>query len=185
MNNAIKPNGFSLVELMVAMLLSIILLMGVGGAYIAIKRTLNDVHDLENAQEVLRSSSDVLARSIKQAVSVTLIDSSTLLLEQQLSTNQATSCTGSMETASFTERYSLAGDRLQCSVNDQSAQTVVQGILAISFSLNGTADLVSVRIAPRGLPDSFPQAVLNEDGAAEAYIRLELALKSIILRRDT
>jgi len=184
-NNKALPKGFSLVELMISMLLSTILLMGVGGAYIAINRTLNEVQELENAQEVLRSSLDILSRSIKQATMVTVVDSSTVLLELQLTSAQATSCTGSVETASFSEQYSLAGDSLQCSVNGQAAQIVVKGLNAISFNLNGSADLVSVRIAPRGLPEYFPQADLNADGVDEAYIRMELALKSLILKRDT
>lgn len=177
--------GFSLVELMVALLLSSILLLGVGGAYAIIKHSLDDVHALENAQEVLRGSRDILSRSAKQASLMTVVNSNSVLVEQRLTSTQAISCTGSIETANFTERYAFVGDSLKCSVNGQALQTVVKGITALNFSLNGTSDLLSVRIAPIGLPSYFPQADLNEDGVSEAYIRLEFALKSLILKRDT
>ena len=58
--------GFSLVELMVALAAGAFLLAGISLSYSAIKGTIQVSKELENAQEVLRYTSKVFNRSIKQ-----------------------------------------------------------------------------------------------------------------------
>ena len=57
--------GFTLVELMVALAVGSFLIAGVGLSYATIKGTVSATKELENAQEVIRFTSQVLTRSLK------------------------------------------------------------------------------------------------------------------------
>lgn len=175
--------GFTLVELMVALVISSLLMMGVGGAYVAIQQTVTEVQRLENAQEVLRSSQLVLGRSIRNADAVQ-IDSQVLLVERQNRQGSELDCFGQPQATAFEEAYRLAAGSLECRVGDANWQVLLTGLDAIEFMLESD-DLLRVLVAPQGLPPHFPQASFAGHAESLPFIRIDLALKTRILVRET
>lgn len=175
-------HGFTLVELMVALALSSLLVLGVGSAFISIKQTAGQIKQLETAQEVIRSSQIVLSRSLKQAASALVVDAE-LLVTHNAATGTVTDCLGQTQTAAFTERFRWQGELLQCQVAAGDWVTLLSGISAAQF--NVADQLISVRLASPGLADNFPAADLTGDGQLERFIQLDFALKSQILADNT
>lgn len=184
--------GFTLVELLVSMVLTLLLVSGVGGALLAIKQTVLDTNNFENAQEVLRSSRDMLGQSLKRASAVTIIqvdNIQTLNVGQNNNNGPQPDCLGTAQATAFVEQFRLQGTDLQCRVivgGVQGAWTsLITGFYALDFSLQAGNRLVRFRLSPKNLPGKFPKADLNADQQAEPYIRLDIALKSIILTEAT
>lgn len=174
--------GFTLVELMITLLLSSLVIIGMGGAFIAIKHTVNEVNALENAQEVLRSSRDMLNNSVRKG-NVVSLNGNELRIEQLNNSNNQTDCSGSVQALAFVEEFRFDSGELQCRVNGGNWMSLVTGLIGLDFMLAG--DLLTTRLAPRGLPLNYPQADLNGDNSNEPYVRLQIALKSVILARET
>lgn len=175
--------GMTLVELMVALVLTSLLMLGVGGVYSAINQTVTEVQSLENAQEVIRSSQLLLSRSIHRADAMTSTGG-TLQLERLNHHSTDTDCHGASQATAFIEVYRFAAGELQCQVNDSNWVPLLTGLHGIDFT-ELTPDLLSVRVAPVGLPEHFPQVDLRGDGVLLPFVRLELALKMRILIRDS
>jgi len=177
-----STRGFTLIELMVTLVLSSLVIIGMGGALIAIKHTVNEVNALENAQEVLRSSRDMLNNSVRKG-NVVSINGNQLRIEQLNSSNSQTDCSGTVQALAFVEEFRFDSGELQCRINGGNWISLVTGLIALDFMLAG--DLLTTRLAPRGLPLNYPQADLNGDNNNEPYVRLQIALKSVILARET
>lgn len=177
--------GFTLVELMVAMTLTVLLIIGVSGVYLTLKQTSNQVNQLENAQEVLRSAHQFLYRSTLQAQSVSSTQF-TVTFEQAANT---VACDGSQPSVNFTERYHQQGNNLICTLNQGSESDIVllTHLSAIAFSLNTDPVIgptrLTVLLAPNGLPENFPNVPVN--GQNLPGIQLEFALKALILQWAT
>ena len=178
----IKQSGFTLVELMVAVLLSTLLIMGVAGAFIGISQSNQQLQRLESAQEVLRSSQVILGRSVKQAMTAVVV-ADQLVVQQQVNAGDTRDCLGRTQAAAFTEQFRVQGSTLQCQVNAEGWVTLLSGVSAMRFVQ--LPDLISVQVGIDGLPESYPQADLNADGVAERFVRIDLALKSQILINNT
>ena len=99
-----RVQGFTLVELMVALAAGAFLLAGVSLSYSAIKSTIEVGKELENAQEVIRYTSKVFNRSIKQTQLTPTIsaDKSTITITQP---SGVIACDGSATTAQVVEVY--------------------------------------------------------------------------------
>ncbi|MBU77779.1 prepilin-type N-terminal cleavage/methylation domain-containing protein [Pseudoalteromonas sp. MEBiC 03607] len=151
-----RGKGFSLVELMVALAAGAFLLAGVSLSYSAIKSTIAVSKELENAQEVIRFTSKVFTRSIKQTQLTPIVsaDNSTITITQP---SGVIACDGSITTSQVTEIYRLNGNDLLCSLNGAVAERLLTGIEALSFSLSG--DLVTISVKPRDLPTQFGQGI--------------------------
>jgi prepilin-type N-terminal cleavage/methylation domain-containing protein len=184
--------GFTLVELLISMVLTLLLVSGVGGALLAIKQTVRDTQNFENAQEVLRSSRDMLGLSLKRAATVTIIqvdNIATLDVRQDNQNGPQPDCLGKQQATAFTEQFRLYGADLQCRVQAAGVtgpwSSLITGFHALDFSLQAGNRLVRFRLSPKELPGKFPKADLNADAETEPYIRLDIALKSIILTEAT
>lgn len=174
--------GFTLVELMVTLLLSSMIIIGMSTAFITIKQTVREVNALENAQEVLRSSRDMLNNSIRKA-NVVSLNGNVLRLEQLNSNNNSIDCRGTAQALAYVEEFRFDSGELQCRVNDGNWVSLVTGLVALDFVIAN--DLLTTRLAPQGLPSNYPQADVDGDNANEPYVRLQFALKSVILARET
>jgi len=190
--NTVRPAGFTLIELLVSLTLTMLLVSGVGGALLAIKQTVQDTHHFENAQEILRSSRDMLSQSLKRAAAVSLIqldNISTLNVSQDNNNAAQTDCVGNLQASAFTEQFRLKDTDLQCRVIAAGAAgawtPLITGFHALDFTLLANNRLVRFRLSPKNLPGKYPTADLNADQTAEPYIRLDIALKSIILTEAT
>ncbi|WP_423186163.1 PilW family protein [Alishewanella sp. d11] len=178
-------SGFTLVELMVAMTLTVLLIGGVGSVYLTLKQTSTQVARLENAQEVLRSAHQVFYRSSLHASAIT-VSPSEVTFNQVANT---LACDGSTPTVDFAERYYQQANNLVCQLTAANQQdiTLMTYIAGISFSLTTDATIgatrLSVLLAPEGLPESFP--ILSINGQNLPGIQLEFALKTLIMNWAT
>ncbi|MCG7543262.1 prepilin-type N-terminal cleavage/methylation domain-containing protein [Pseudoalteromonas sp. MM17-2] len=163
--------GFTLVELMVALAVGSFLIAGVGLSYATIKGTVSATKELENAQEVVRFTSQVLTRSLKQTPfsPVVSADGSTLRVQQQAG---VLSCLGTTPSADYIEQYRLVDGRIQCDMG-AGGEDILTGVTALSFSYDATTKLTTINVTPQGLPQQFGGQV-QIDIAASRLILSEL-----------
>lgn len=167
-----STKGFSLVELMVAMAVSMSLIAGTGFAYIGISDSINLSKNIENTQEVLRYTTDVFSRSLKQTmVSPTSTAPENIRVVQDKV--GAVACDGTIPVAApYTESYRFESPNLFCDAGNGEV-VILQGIDAMSIVIND--DLVQITV----LPDDFPIADLPNG------VRIDIALSSKILMEET
>ncbi len=182
--NNIKQ-GFTLVELMVAMTLTVILIGGVASVYITLKQTSTQVNQLENAQEILRNAHQVFYRSTLRTNGITA--SATSVTFNQAANSLA--CDGTSPDIDFTELYYLENTNLICRITALNQQDIVlmTNLTGITFSLSTDTTIgptiLSVIIAPEGLPENFPLFTIN--GQDLPGMQLDFALKTLIMNWAT
>ncbi|MDP5211734.1 prepilin-type N-terminal cleavage/methylation domain-containing protein [Pseudoalteromonas tunicata] len=153
-----KQHGYTLIELMVALAASMFLLSGVSMAFVSIKSTISSTEALENSQEVIRSTADVMTRALKQTlvpptISTTNIGNDTITIVQDANT---INCLGQLSAIAYTEAYTFISPNLVCDLGAGN-QTLITGVDSISFMLNGL--LVTTTVKPIGLPDYLGNGV--------------------------
>ena len=167
--------GFTLVELMISLVISSFILLGITGTYSSLSATIDASKELENAQEVIRYSSQVFTRSLKQTEV-----SPDVTVDQQLTVVQpanVTPCTGQDAPAvAYTEVYtfsaltSVLSCRINVGVNANTNIDLLSGINNITYTLDG--NLVTIAVEPTVLPQSF----------ADGAVNIDIALTNLILR---
>lgn len=169
MPKLIVQRGYSLIELLIALLISTVLMLSVSTVYSSITGLVNTSKNIENAQEVLRYSSEVFTRSLKQTSlnpTVTL----TQLDVEQAANNIA--CDGSTPVSAYTEVFTQNNNNLLCDIGD-GAKVVLTGIESINFS--SLEQIISITVQPQALyGESFGS------GPAQP-IQIDIALSQIIL----
>ncbi|MFY8350266.1 PilW family protein [Pseudoalteromonas sp. SSM20] len=164
--------GFSLVELMVAMAVSMFLVAGTGFAYIGISDSINLSKNIENTQEVLRYTSDVFGRSLKQTL-VTPVSTGTDNIRIVQDKVGSVACDGTVPiVAPYTESFRFEAPNLLCNAGNGEI-VILQGIENMSIVING--DLVEITV----LPGDFPIADLPNG------VRIDISLSSKILLEET
>lgn len=179
-----QQQGLTLVELMIAITLTVLLVSGIAGAYLTLKTSTLQVEALENAQEVIRGAHNIFSRSVKRAAAIELQSDTVLRISFQNEQADMLACYNSPQLTAFSEVYRLQGNQLLCEFGAGSV-ILLAGIEALNFSLRadvhtGTDTLLTVLLAPRGLPENFQQA-----GMQLPAVRMDFALKSVILQWAT
>jgi len=169
MLNLKKQKGYTLVELMIALLVGCILIMGVSLAYSSIKSLILSSKNIENAQEVLRFTAQTFTRSLKQTSGGIIVAANQITIPQD---SNSIACNGSRPIANYNEIYSLNGNNLECDIGN-GAEPILAGVQDISFAQNNK--LVSITVTPQaqqGEPDGV--------GAARP-MTINVALTRVIL----
>jgi len=169
MFNIKMQKGYSLVELMIALLVGCILIMGISLAYSSIKGLILSSKNIENAQEVLRFTAQTFTRSLKQTSGGIVVTVNQITIPQDLN---SIACNGTRPIANYSETYSLNGNKLECDIGN-GAEPILTGVESIAFALNNR--LVSITVTPQaqqGEPDGV--------GAARA-MTINVALTRVIL----
>lgn len=148
--------GFTLVELMVALAAGSFLLAGVSLSYSAIKGTISVSKELENAQEVIRYSSKVFTRSIKQTTELPTVAADGLSISI-VQPSGVLMCTGEVSAAKATEVYSINNNNMQCAIDGAAPERLLTGVQSLTFSLNN--DVVTINVKPEHLPSQFGNGV--------------------------
>ncbi|MFH6954732.1 prepilin-type N-terminal cleavage/methylation domain-containing protein [Pseudoalteromonas sp. XMcav1-K] len=161
-------NGFTLVEVMVALAVSSFLMTGISFVYIALSESVETSKELENAQEVLRYSSEVFSRSLKQTRRTPGSPNANTIVVQQ-ETLGSTACNSSKPAVPFSETFTLVDNQLRCRVNAGDEEVLLTGLQDISYRING--NLVEVTVTPESL---------NVDMLANGF-RIDIALSGKIL----
>lgn len=165
-------SGFSLVELMVAMVVSTTLIAGTGLAYSGISNSINLSKTIENSQEVLRYTTDVFSRSLKQTLvsPVSTAPDNIRVIQDKVG---SVACDGTVPVAApYTESYRFEAPNLFCDAGSGEV-VILQGITNMSILING--DLVQITV----IPNEFPIASLPNG------VRIDIALSSKILMEET
>jgi prepilin-type N-terminal cleavage/methylation domain-containing protein len=167
--------GFTLVELMISLVISSFILLGITGTYSSISGSIEASKDLENAQEVIRYSSQVFTRSLKQTEVLPIV-----AVAQQLTVEQpanVTPCTGEAPpVVAYTEIYTFSAltqvlsCRINVGVNANVDIDLLSGINDITYTLDG--NLMTITVEPTLLPQNFVDGEVN----------IDIALTNLILR---
>ncbi|WP_409523603.1 prepilin-type N-terminal cleavage/methylation domain-containing protein [Nitrincola sp. MINF-07-Sa-05] len=135
----LRQQGFSMVEMMLGLLLSMILLGGVISTLLASQQTYLHKQRLDRDQEVLRFAMTRLTASIRQAQLVGEESDSQLLLLHADGGNDVRNCLGQLQQpdgTAYSERFRSDAGGLRC-----NAQELIQGVANILFEygsdLNG------------------------------------------------
>lgn len=164
-----KQLGFTLVELMVALTVSLVLILSVSLSYSSIKRVTQTTSELENAQEVLRYSSLIFTRSIKQTQQPPAISAgnTTLTVQQQGGT---LSCLGTQPAANYSEIFRFANGRLSCDIGG-GAQDILIGVTAITFDYSNVERILTINVSPDGLPLNYGGSVAITIAASSIWLQ--------------
>lgn len=166
-------SGFTLVELMIALVLSSLVLVGIIGSYSTIHGTVQASKELEHAQEVIRYSSQVFTRSLKQTWQPPSFGNGNQLLVKQKANTR--SCLGTIPVVDYTEAFTFVKPNLSCALEDVVGNelnpdaVLLTGIDDFTTVLND--NLFSITIQPTVLPQNF-------DGG----VRIDIALTNLILQ---
>lgn len=162
----IKNNdGFTLIELMIAVVLSMLLVLGISGVFVSLKQTATDSEILENTQEVLRFTGSVLRRAVSNANAITVgtytdslgtIQDTLTLTYNMNSITSYTGCQGTTYTSAFFETYVLDGSELYCVEHATSTvptlintigTALITNINALTLTFN-SSNLVTADVTP-------------------------------------
>jgi prepilin-type N-terminal cleavage/methylation domain-containing protein len=168
--------GYTLIELMIALALSMLLLLGVFGSYSSISGTIRASQELENSQEVIRYSAQVFTRSLKQSLNpaaiTNLIDANIPDVGTGLVVTlpaNAKACFGPNPPAVFVETYNFVAPNLTCSIDGAPPVTLLTGIANMQF-IAAEANLITIRVSPIFLSQNFPEGSIDIDVALSARI---------------
>lgn len=170
----VRQAGFTLIELMIAMFISLTLVFACTTLYSSLKDSIQVAQGLATAQESLRSSFYLMSRSVRQAQSFGIV-SGTLVTSYGTppSDSQIYSCLGNSVSGS-TDTYSSDGDGLYCD-DGSGAQRIALDVTEINFAeitgTNGTGLRVTMKID--GMPSSYDDG-LTFTLAVRQKILLEL-----------
>lgn len=180
----VKQSGFNLTELMVAMAMSLLLILGITTVFVSLKSTSTYSKQLENTQEVLRFTNSIFSRAIHHADEMedkSYIGSDGNTYKQlnltfklaNLDTGEIyTSCLGSNMNSQYYESYRLTDNDLYCAeYTDEALTDAAKAYTAIgtnidALSFSKTDNLLTVSITPA-----------NEDNA----IDMMFAQRQVIL----
>ena len=160
--------GFTIVELMIAMVISLFLVLAVSLSYTSIKRVTQTTSELESVQEVLRYTSQIFIRSMKQTQEDPVVSPDTLsiTIEQQAG---SLSCLGTQPVADYTETFTFANDRLRCDIGG-GAQDLLTGLNGITFAYNNADRMLGVTVFPIGMPFNYGAGITINIAASTIWL---------------
>jgi prepilin-type N-terminal cleavage/methylation domain-containing protein len=179
--------GFTLVELMIALVISSFVLLGITSTYSSIQGSIQVSKDLENAQEVIRYSSQVFTRSLKQTISSPTIslDTKSVTVIQPANTR---SCFGTIVGVDYQETFTFVSPNLSCSTQDSAGNPLVANTIILTgindFSAQYNNELFSFVIEPDVLPQNLVVVGGGVGGANMNGVRIDVALTSLILSNN-
>ena len=162
-------SGFSLIELMIAMSLSLLLILGIATVFSSLKNTSSYSQQLENTQEVLRFTNSTFSRAVHRAdemdvKSYTGSDGGTYQqldltfnldnLDSSDTNDTYTSCLGNPMTSQYYESYRLTDNELLCAeyttagLDDSSKIFTAIGTNIDDLNFSITENLLTVTITP-------------------------------------
>nr|WP_249556178.1 prepilin-type N-terminal cleavage/methylation domain-containing protein [Shewanella sp. 10B] len=152
-----RQAGFSLSELMIAMVLGLIIMLAVVNFFAPLKATVEESKRLENAADALRYATLSLSKSVKRASNIVSLSANELVLAVAASPAQPSlTCLGTSKTSDYNETYRFDAPNLSCDDGD-GAQVLLTGLESTRFALNG--ELVTVVLKPEKLPAQYGQGI--------------------------
>lgn len=182
----ISTRGFSLVELMIALALSVFLL---GGAILLASSGSGSARDAERmarAQENLRFVSNFLVQEFRMTGSFPLVQNAPPTFFTQLSASSvrvtyeaSTNCLGETTAATngiATNTYSLVGNQLRCDGGQGQVGAMLEGIADLLF----TSTLAGDGVTPLGLTI---EVSLEDDPFPDITYSFVVAFRNPVIRQ--
>ncbi|RZM83588.1 prepilin-type cleavage/methylation domain-containing protein [Pseudoalteromonas rubra] len=169
MNRMMNGRGFTLLELLIALSIGLFMLGGIAVAYSTIRSTIAINQELAQAQEVIRYTSQLMTRSIKQTASTPqVIQNGEALEVSQVANTPA--CDGSVPVVDYTETFSLLDGYLLCDVSSDNlpAQRLLRGVNGLSFSVDGL--ITSITVTPVGVPAQYAAGIQIDVAASQQVL---------------
>lgn len=180
--------GFSLIELMVAMLISLVLIFACTTLYSSLKTSIQIAQNLSKAQDSLRGSFYLLSRSLRQAEDYTFAGASsganatelTVLYGETPIGDVIYSCLGNARVLGNTDIFSSDGTHLYCDddgVGGDDPQLIALDVTGIEFvNISGNNDDgITVVIKIEGMPKAYEDNGFSFKLALRQKILLDLA----------
>jgi len=152
-----RHHGFSLIELMIAMVIGLILLAGVGTVFVSTQQTSQTKRGLDNAQEALRYTHQSISRMVRIGEIDAASDDEQLVITFDRAA-ATPDCLGGIGIATGMQVvYALNQNALECTVVGGQTAVIARNITAFTLeyeSLDGNtwtgangADAVSVQVS--------------------------------------
>ncbi|WP_082078902.1 PilW family protein [Pseudoalteromonas rubra] len=169
MNRMMNGRGFTLLELLIALSIGLFMLGGIAVAYSTIRSTIAINQELAQAQEVIRYTSQLMTRSIKQTASTPQVMQGGEALEVSQVANTP-ACDGSVPVVDYTETFSLLDGYLLCDVSSDNlpAQRLLRGVNGLSFSVDGL--ITSITVTPVGVPAQYAAGIQIDVAASQQVL---------------
>lgn len=180
-----RQTGFSLIELLVAMLISLTLIFACTALYSSLKSSIQTAQKLATAQESLRGAFYLMSRSVRQANKIKGSGASgggsftefTTTYGETPAGDNIYSCLGNTRASGDTDFFFSDGAGLYCD-DGSGPQLIALNIEELKFTpdsgTNGDGGLFNIKIA--GMPKYLGDKKLAEDG-----LSFSLALRQKIL----
>ncbi|WMO14921.1 PilW family protein [Pseudoalteromonas piscicida] len=144
-------NGYTLLELMVAMVVGLVLVMGIATSYTSIKETVTTGQQLATSQEIVRYTNRVMMRSIKQTQEVPTVTATDITIRQLAG---VPACDGSVPMVDYTERYFLQDGYLVCDRGTGDIN-LLKGVTGLTFATDASGQLITVTIQGSSFPTQY------------------------------
>ncbi|MCG7536729.1 prepilin-type N-terminal cleavage/methylation domain-containing protein [Pseudoalteromonas sp. OOF1S-7] len=169
MNRIVNGRGFTLLELLIALSIGLFMLGGIAVAYSTIRSTIVINQELAQAQEVIRYTSQLMTRSIKQTASTPQVRLNGEALEVSQVANTP-ACDGSVPVVNYTETFSLQDGYLLCDLSSDNlpAQRLLRGVNGLSFSVDGL--ITSITVTPVGMPAQYAAGIQIDVAASQQVL---------------
>ncbi|MDR9468853.1 prepilin-type N-terminal cleavage/methylation domain-containing protein [Marinospirillum sp.] len=127
--------GFSLVEMLVALALGALMMAGIASSFTAITQAQQLTRDYEQVQETLRFTTAMISRSLRTAEHLANTTDNTQLVIQREGDGERVACNGQKPSSDFDEIYSLIGSDLQCEVVANSGSSSWEGTVILAYGI--------------------------------------------------
>ena len=172
MNVHLRQSGFSLIELMIAMVLGLVIVMGTASFYSTLRGTILEANRLERAQESLRIVSQIMGRSLHQgeAVTVATPQSLTVTYGSIQAGDVVLSCLGRSRANGDSDTFTFQNNNVLCSDGVGPAQVIATNIASLSMSTNGSYG-VDITLTPMDMPSALAGGVTLRFALRQKYIK--------------
>ncbi len=171
-----RQAGFSLIELMVAVLLGLVLVMGTASFYSTLHTTSLIASQLGAAQESLQAVSMIVGRAVRQASTVSVLNngkSMQVTYGNIQDADRVSSCLGNIRTNNNVDTFVFENGQLKCNDGIVNQNIVVAlDIQDLWFSVSaGSPNIVTVVVKPTNLPSSYNNGVTLVFSMWQKYIQ--------------
>lgn len=135
-----RESGFSLVELMIALVIGLLIVLGAGQLFLTSKQSYNQMEALAERQEALRAISDLISLDVRTSSDIVDNSGDQSILQMSYSSGVRSAdpyCAGASELQEV--RYSFSGQSLQVQVDCGSGLSggdLINGIESMQFTLD-------------------------------------------------
>jgi len=156
-------DGFSLVELLIAMVISLVLIFACTSVYSSLQNSISVAQSLSHAQESLRTAHYLMSRSVRQAGGLQVLGTGAnteliVTYGAEANNNEFYGCLGELQTSGATDTFYVTNDYLYCQTETNLGVSSGNEIVALAVtSLDATLATsphkgVQVTLAIEGMP---------------------------------